>query len=75
MSKIHIIPNGDKKTHEESEFCHCHPRIEHEKNGIIVIHNSFDGREYLEKVVADIEKQCNIKITGGIFCNRVKDIQ
>ena len=71
MSDINIIPNGDIKGHEESEFCYCHPRIEYEENGRIIIHNSFDGREFVEKAVREIEEKCNIKIKGGIFlCNR-----
>lgn len=29
--------------------CKCHPRIKYEDNGgVIIVHNSFDGREGLE---------------------------
>ncbi len=51
MSKgdVHIIPVDDLKDHDESQYCHCEPRIEpgdYGKN--LVIHNSYDGRELTE---------------------------
>ena len=43
---IHIYPVNDKLPHYIKGLkCICHPKI---KEGLIV-HNSFDGREYKEK--------------------------
>jgi len=43
---IHIYPVNDKLPHcTKGLKCICHPKI---KEGLIV-HNSFDGREYKEK--------------------------
>ncbi len=46
---IHVYPLGDLETHVlEGTQCKCNPRIETE-NEIIVVHNSFDGREAVER--------------------------
>lgn len=43
---IHILPVNDLKPHSESTTCECLPSIEMLENGeIMVVHNSFDGRE------------------------------
>lgn len=53
---IHITPNKDLKAHIESVDCPCHPRVEMVYNAVIeewssvVIHNSYDGREVIEKL-------------------------
>lgn len=44
MELIHVIPLNDTHDHQQSERCHCEPRIE---DGV-VIHNAFDGREGVE---------------------------
>ena len=50
-SKIHIYPLNDVYEHDtESEFCKCNPKIEDK----LIIHNSFDGREYVEKKYEEI---------------------
>lgn len=46
----HVTPNNDLKEHEQSTTCHCGPRIEYENGDMIVIHNSYDGREGVEIV-------------------------
>lgn len=52
---IHILPLNDLKEHEELTTCECKPRIEILDNGeIMVVHNSYDGREYVEELVSDI---------------------
>ena len=52
---IHILPVNDLKEHEESSTCDCNPRIEILDDGeIMVVHNSYDGREYIEELVSDI---------------------
>ena len=52
---IHIIPINDLMEHEESTTCECHPQIEIRENGdIMVVHNSYDGREFIEELVSNI---------------------
>ena len=52
---IHILPVNDLKEHEELTTCECKPRIEILDNGeIMVVHNSYDGREYIEELVSNI---------------------
>lgn len=46
---INVYPINDLKEHELSSTCECVPRIEVENGEMILIHNSFDGREGLEK--------------------------
>lgn len=47
---IHVTPNNDTKIHSLTHTCHCEPRIEQEGGNMIIIHNSFDGREGVEQV-------------------------
>lgn len=44
----HILPVNDVEEHEESSTCKCEPRIEIAGGDMLMIHNSFDGRELLE---------------------------
>ena len=49
MAIYHVLPINDIEEHEESSTCKCEPRAEKQENGnIIIIHNSFDGREGVE---------------------------
>lgn len=47
---IHVTPINDLEEHtEEGTGCKCKPRIEPAENDhLIVIHNSYDGREFQE---------------------------
>lgn len=46
----HITPINDIKPHKEESTCECLPKVEFGENGdMLIIHNSFDGRELLEK--------------------------
>ncbi len=52
----HILPINDIKEHDENSTCICHPRVEMQPNGdMLIIHNSFDGREHVEalRVIAN----------------------
>jgi hypothetical protein len=52
MSIFHVIPINDDKEHTESSVCKCHPVAETLESGdILIVHNSFDGREYVEKLI------------------------
>lgn len=47
---IHVTPTNDLKEHiEEGTQCWCNPELDYSGAEIIVIHNSADGREYLEQ--------------------------
>jgi len=49
----HILPINDIKEHEESTTCACSPKIEIIETGdIIVVHNAYDGREYIEELTS-----------------------
>lgn len=53
---IHVHPLNDIKEHDTSNTgntCHCNPIVKIEAGEMIVIHNSFDGREGVE-IVNDI---------------------
>lgn len=49
----HIIPINDLKEHEESSTGECNPKLLDEGDldgNMIIIHNSYDGREIIEQV-------------------------
>ena len=47
----HILPIKDIEKHEEKSTCKCSPKCDILENGdLMIIHNSFDGREYIEQV-------------------------
>lgn len=49
-STIHVLPVNDLKEHTESDDCECQPRVEYVgEGGKVVVHNSYDGREYWEQ--------------------------
>jgi uncharacterized Zn ribbon protein len=45
---FHVMPLNDEKEHRDSYICHCIPEVINEGANMIVIHNSFDGREGVE---------------------------
>lgn len=47
----HILPINDLKEHQEESTCECEPKSEILDSGdILIIHNSYDGREIIEQV-------------------------
>lgn len=46
----HVLPINDLEPHEETTTCKCDPIVEFINDNILVIHNSFDGREGVEIV-------------------------
>lgn len=61
---IHVSPINDIKPHTRDTICSCNPRIISYLPEIIVIHNSFDGREgveIVEEILRDIKKKKDIK--------------
>ncbi len=47
--RYNILPNNDLKPHVESTMCECNPEIIEESGALIIVHNSFDGREAVEE--------------------------
>ena len=45
---IHVLPVDDILPHYEDGKCWCDPVTEDVCGSLIIIHNSFDGREYSE---------------------------
>lgn len=46
--KVHVMPVGDFREHEESEHCWCKPQPDAEESSVL-IHNALDGRESYEQ--------------------------
>lgn len=47
---INVLPVNDTEDHEELSTCKCIPLVYLENGEIIIVHSSFDGREYVEQV-------------------------
>jgi hypothetical protein len=47
----HIIPIGDLKEHIEDTTCPCHPDVIFENEEMFIVHNAFDGREKVERLL------------------------
>ena len=50
-----ILPCNDLKEHSNDSTCECKPRVEFENGNMIIIHNSYDGREYKEQLLDDLD--------------------
>jgi len=55
MSIWHILPINDSEEHEELSTCKCQPKLIEESGELILVHNSFDGREIIEQFNKIIE--------------------
>lgn len=44
----HILPTNDLEEHSECGDCKCNPTIKKLSDRILIVHNSFDGREAVE---------------------------
>ena len=49
---IHVMPNNDTMPHHNSKDCPCNTRVDDR----IIIHNSFDGREFSEEMLAKVKE-------------------
>jgi hypothetical protein len=50
----HLLPKDDLEEHLENSTCKCLPIAEVLENGdIMIIHNSFDKREIIERLFED----------------------
>jgi len=47
----HVIPTKDLEEHQELSTCKCKPTVEilEESGAVVIVHNSFDGRELVEQ--------------------------
>ena len=52
-----ILPINDIESHTEDSTCKCNPKVIFENGEMIVVHNSFDGREYKEQLIDKVERQ------------------
>lgn len=48
---INILPVNDEKPHQEDLSCGCNPQIKFVNDELIIIHNAYDNREVLEKLL------------------------
>ena len=50
MATWHIEPINDLKEHEQASTCPCNPKVEviPDTGDLLIIHNSYDGREQFE---------------------------
>ena len=48
---VHVVPENDLRPHiETGTDCWCKPRVEkHPGHDVVVVHNSMDGRELVER--------------------------
>ena len=53
----HVLPIDDLKEHTEDTTCECHPKVLHENGNMIIVHNSFDGREFKEQLLDAINSE------------------
>lgn len=53
---IHILPNNDLKPHTEESTCDCKPSILEQNGEIIIVHNSYDKREFNEVIQYNTEE-------------------
>jgi len=56
---INILPINDIKPHTEDSTCECNPDVIFENGEMIVVHNSFDGRERKEELIAKVKQTFN----------------
>ena len=53
------MPINDLKEHSENSICECKPKIIYENGEMIIVHNSYDGREGLELYNKLINENCS----------------
>ena len=54
---INITPVNDIEPHTEESTCHCQPSVIYENGEMIIVHNSFDGRELFEEINEHLNKK------------------
>lgn len=51
---IHVIPVDDIRPHDASSRCFCHP-VPDEEDERVIVHNSLDRREIIERGEAAVQ--------------------
>ena len=46
-----ILPTNDLKEHTPDSTCACKPKVLFENGEMIVVHNSYDCREFIERLL------------------------
>jgi len=46
-----ILPINDLKEHTEDSTCECNPKILFKNGEMIIVHNAYDKREEVEKLI------------------------
>jgi hypothetical protein len=55
VERVHVVPLNDLRRHiERGISCPCAPSLR--EGGRMVVHNSFDGREFFESGNQDVHK-------------------
>lgn len=49
LVRVEVTPEGDLQIHISSPDCDCIPELKDQDGVLILVHNSFDGRELQER--------------------------
>ena len=53
---VHVYPFNDKWKHTiQGTSCYCNPRIQEINGNLLIVHNSYDHREFFEKDISKID--------------------
>lgn len=58
---LHVLPAEDLEPHLESSACKCAPSVNAVEGGLLIIHNSYNGREFFEP---DNQEKVSAALTG-----------
>jgi hypothetical protein len=56
-----VLPVNDLKEHSNDSTCECHPKVIYENGEMIVVHNSYDGREHVEELIEEIKEKYKLQ--------------
>jgi hypothetical protein len=61
MAIYHVVPVDDLKKHSEDSAvpCDCDPKVQMEDGDMILVHNSYDGREMIEEATKILNRRDN----------------
>ena len=51
---FHLVPVNDLKEHDLESTCECCPKLIMVDDEMIFAHNSYDGRELVEELLAEL---------------------
>lgn len=49
MKINHVIPLDDEEEHQLSESCLCKPTAKRHPEALVIVHNAYDCREFVEQ--------------------------